>query len=737
MRRPPALILASALIASTLFAFSGATAITPVGIAHPGGDDGNLSTIPATYNVGDQVELYANFASDQSGRTVTYYKENPAGSNDYSSVGTATANSNGNAYLKNYTVNATQKIWARSSTGRVTEIQTLTPTPVGPVSPNGTITGSLAATPTAFGNGDTIQLGANFPDGSFAVEFYGEGPADTWTKLATIQSNSSGNAYYKTYEVDGVQRVFARRTNNNRTEVDILTPSAKPTLSIQRNCSVNNCTGNATAFGVLDPVAAGVPVTLQRLSSGSWVSVTDAATTNTDVAGKVAIQFPLSGVPQWSTRTYRLLSNGIASNQIQFMPGPTQLGKNVLRVDVKDGVYPVDKGPEYEGVATLSVDGGKTLDHVKLEEFGVRGNSTVQYIKKPYKLKFDKKPGAGKVFGMLSHKSWTLLALWKDQSSVRDKVGLDLGSRMDNIRWTPDSRYVEMFVNDQYRGAYLMTESVKIDSDRVDVDPEHGVIMETDGSSVEDPDLGFESNIGSRVFAFKDPDERDENDPEKVTESKFDAVRDRIYEFEALLSNASTRDEYADDLNVDSAIDFLLIKEFVKDHDSDFDRSHYFSWDPPVPEDPNDPEDQPGPMEDGKIHFGPAWDFDTSAGNDSDNNTFAAYLRSPNGWMLRGTSPTNSPHWFTELFKETSFQNAVKARWDQVKGDFQNVSTIDVAAHTAELGVGATNDRSRWANDPKRFSAHTFNGQTGLAGEIAYVKDWYAKRYAWMNSQLD
>ena len=34
---------------------------------------------------------------------------------------------------------------------------------------------------------------------------------------------------------------------------------------------------------------------------------------------------------------------------------------------------------------------------------------------------------------------------------------------MGNIAWTPQSRYVEMFVNDQYRGSYLMTESVKID----------------------------------------------------------------------------------------------------------------------------------------------------------------------------------------------------------------------------------------------------------------------------------
>ena len=192
MRRPSALILSLALVASTLFAgtFSAASAFAPVGIAHPGGDDGNLSTIPDTYNVGDQVELYANFASDQSGRTVTYYKETPAGSADYASVGTATANSNGNAYLKNYTVNAAQKIFARSSTGKVTEIQTLTPIVQGPVTPSGTVTGTLAEEPATYSNGDTIQLGANFASGTFPVTFYEEGPADVWTPSAPCRATA-------------------------------------------------------------------------------------------------------------------------------------------------------------------------------------------------------------------------------------------------------------------------------------------------------------------------------------------------------------------------------------------------------------------------------------------------------------------------------------------------------------------------------------------------------------------
>ena len=302
------------------------------------------------------------------------------------------------------------------------------------------------------------------------------------------------------------------------------------------------------------------------------------------------------------------------------------------------------------------------------------------------------------VFGMLRAKSWTLLASFRDRSLVREKVSLDLGIRASHIEWTPESRYVEMFVNDQYRGSYLLTESVKIDGDRIDVDEEQGMVMEVDGSTVADPQLGFKSSKGI-VFAFKDPDEVKDggNDPTGVTPAKLNLIRNRINAFEAKLYNAATRTEYPDFIDVDSAIDFMLVKEFTKDHDADFYRSHYFSWDP------SDPDGTSGiAVRDGKFHFGPAWDFDGSAGMITPDLETHVYLRSPEGWMMRGTgvahsyNTTNKTHWFVQLLKDPAFEAAVKARWSTIKGEFAKVHQTEVAAAKAALGAGAANDRSRW-----------------------------------------
>ena len=51
----------------------------------------------------------------------------------------------------------------------------------------------------------------------------------------------------------------------------------------------------------------------------------------------------------------------------------------------------------------------------------LRGNSTMKYDKKPYRIKFDKKQS---LFGLDSAKSWVLLADWKDRSMMNNSFEL-------------------------------------------------------------------------------------------------------------------------------------------------------------------------------------------------------------------------------------------------------------------------------------------------------------------------
>ena len=732
MRRPLSLALAVAVIAATLGFASSATAVDTAPAP---------TATPASPVAGQSFTISGNIGTTGS-RTVELQR---LGSS-WSKYRTATTTSSGDYSFTAMTTEAerTFRVHAPSTSCEpAVDSDSLIVTTVQPapedVAPTGAVTGKLTESPTTYSAGDTISIKANFPNGRFPITLYKEDSPNTWTAVATRNSNSSGDATFSGFPVTTAsQRVFARKANNTRTEVDTITPTPVATLSIRRDCTGNDCGMTATARGTLDPVEEGRGFKLQRKSGSSWVSVGSAATTDAD--GKVQIPFSLSGVPQWTTRTYRLTSAAtggsptVTSRQIEFMPGPTTLGTNVLRVDVDKGVYPTTKGPEYTGAATLSVDGATTFDHVAVEKFGVRGNSTAKWVKKPYKLKFLSKPPKGStVFGMPRHKSWTLLASFKDLSLVRDKVGLDLGRRMDNIAWTPESRFVEMFVNDQYRGSYLMTESVKIDGDRVDVDETHGMIMETDGDTVVDSSLGFMSTIGKIVFAFKDPDERKDggSDPTGVTDDKFAAIKDRINAFESKLY-ASSHSHGVSRLHRRRLRDRRPSRAGVRQE-----RRRRVLAEPLLLLGSLGPGRASGnPLRDGTFHFGPVWDFDGSAGNVCTCSSSADYIASPQGWMMRGTGSgtttrTYRTHWFVQLFKDPAFESAVKARWAEVKDEFAKVYLAETAEDKAEVGVGAANDRSRWPSSTRpRKSRGTYDD------EVAFVTKWYKDRYTWMDGQL-
>jgi hypothetical protein len=686
---------------------------------------GVLSSKQPVFAAGQQIELMANFPSDQSSKAITFFKEASPGSNDYESLGTRTANSSGNAYFKPLTVDAEQEVFARAPDGEVTQLLTLKPTVINP--DNFTVGGTLSMSPSTVVKGGTVSIVANFPNGTFNVTLFQESESGVWEAIGSKASNSSGNATFSGYVVNETKRFFAlNNAQGKRTEVDTIAPTPKVSINIERDCTSNDCADTATASGELDPAQAGRVFKLQYLNGSTWTQVGSDATTAAD--GRFEISFSLVGLSQWSARSYRLTSASDGSNPsatsqtISFMPGPTTLGRNVLRIDVDKGIFPTSKGPEYPATATLSTDGQVFLDNAKVEDFGVRGYSTAKYAKKPFKLKFQDSPKATGVFGMEADKSWTLLASWLDRSFVREKVGLELGRRMNN-GWTPDSRYVELFLNDRYQGAYLMTESVKIDGDRVDVDKKQGMIVETDGRSVVDSRLGFTSSKGI-VWAFKDPDKYEPSDPEQVSRTKRDAIKARINAFESKLYSSATRDQYGNFLDVDKAIDFYFIREFTKERDGDMYRSNYVSWDPSGTRS----------LSDGKLHFGPAWDFDRSAGITGETDAVHVYVDSPKGFYLRGTGthsehPTYRTHWFVQLFKSTSFKNAAAVQWDAKRSVFESASQIARDADAA-LGPGAENDQKRWPQTRR------YKDRGSHQDEIDYVAEWYDDRFAWLDANL-
>jgi spore coat protein CotH len=116
----------------------------------------------------------------------------------------------------------------------------------------------------------------------------------------------------------------------------------------------------------------------------------------------------------------------------------------VSKDDYINGVFEISSDNEDENLAAnLRIRG--------------RGNSTWVFPKKPYQIKFDNKET---ILGMPKDKKWILLANYSDKTMLRNELAFDL-SRFSALDWTPESRFVELFINNEFLGVYQITQKVE------------------------------------------------------------------------------------------------------------------------------------------------------------------------------------------------------------------------------------------------------------------------------------
>ena len=101
----------------------------------------------------------------------------------------------------------------------------------------------------------------------------------------------------------------------------------------------------------------------------------------------------------------------------------------------------------------------------------LRGSSSQLLDKKPYGfstlLEDDDSNNNVSLLGMPSENDWVLNSLAYDPSMILDYLSYTLAASMGN--YAPRVKYIEVIVNDDYKGVYILTEKIKRDSDRVNL----------------------------------------------------------------------------------------------------------------------------------------------------------------------------------------------------------------------------------------------------------------------------
>ncbi|MBO7736677.1 MAG: CotH kinase family protein, partial [Clostridia bacterium] len=122
------------------------------------------------------------------------------------------------------------------------------------------------------------------------------------------------------------------------------------------------------------------------------------------------------------------------------------------RIDYIDGTVTVDSCPEVYKMENV------------VAEVKVRGNYTLEYAKKPIRIKFDKAQNMLGLHKQEKYKNWVLLADWKDLSALNNTMAFYLGQEIlgSDGYYCTDFQNVEVYLNGQYWGVYLLVEQQEV-----------------------------------------------------------------------------------------------------------------------------------------------------------------------------------------------------------------------------------------------------------------------------------
>lgn len=372
-----------------------------------------------------------------------------------------------------------------------------------------------------------------------------------------------------------------------------------------------------------------------------------------------------------------------------------------------------------------------------------RGNSSWRAPKKGYNIKLAKKES---FFELPKAKKWCIIPNYMDSSLIKNTFVSILGRKIFNEEaWNPTIINIDVVMDGEYIGNYAFAERVSLTEGRVGVQDikdctdkniGKGKYVDINGDSIvdfydggfilevdrwHDADLLFETKKGAE-FSLKDPNDREDvtdemlNHIKKIVQTAENAIYSKDYKNPA---EPTTDPEDPDKLlpagwrkyiDEDDLVDWFLVHEFTKSRDCNFWTSVYMYYDPA----------------DGKLHFGPNWDFDLSMTSTK-----------PEGWKIEDCL------WLSRIKEDEGFTEKLKERWEAtssdlyraINGDFDGE---DIQALADKIEISANFDRMRW-NDSfyimENFLSEEDDKEEYMA-VIASLKDWCNTRWNWLNSEI-
>ena len=401
-----------------------------------------------------------------------------------------------------------------------------------------------------------------------------------------------------------------------------------------------------------------------------------------------------------------LMSLFAASTSIlaEDIKAPTDIPKVLIYTEGGVGI-PSDKSKVNCEIYIVDEEGGE-YETISAENctVNVRGNSTSSAYKKPYNIKFDSKTD---VLGMGKNKKWSLLANCYDTTGIRNAVVMDFAKEI-GVPYTPNYRFVDVYVNDVLQGSYVLIDSIEVGETRVDIDVDNNEYLLELDYNPEDPDSYYFYSPNGTKFAINEPEISDLTEEQKIY------VTDLVRDAESALrgGDLSEVEKYFD---IESMANFYVTLEYFRNIDVATSSTRFH-------------------IKGGKIYGGPVWDFDLSSGNYN-----VDYYGK--GTLEQRFHATNMK-WFGQLVKYEEFQKLVGERFLAVQDTIVNLYSDNILGKnkidTMIEAYGASFDRNHneagWAPNVVHHHSMQLERHPDETYEenVEFYRNWLKERNEWL-----
>lgn len=367
-----------------------------------------------------------------------------------------------------------------------------------------------------------------------------------------------------------------------------------------------------------------------------------------------------------------------------------------------------DKSYEEKGRIVLFDAAGKVVCADRLNRISGRGNSTWAHPKKSYGIRLKNRTD---LFGMGSADNWILLSNVEDPAYIRNKITYDMAVAA-GMEGSPESQYIDLYINNTYHGMYQLCEKVEIDEQRVPIadleeknkrlngdlnkcgrfetEEKKGVALVTEpddltGGYLLERDVpekyweeisGFVSESLGDLYTIKEPAHASQVQVDYISAFVNDMEKALIAEDGI---NPDTGKHYTEYIDLHSFAQKYILEELTKNNGAGATSSFFYK-----------PQDAVGT----KLFAGPVWDYDkayVSLTGINESSRDLCYL------MLRDTNCTTL---FWRLYAHSDFREAVSDCYEDFFSDYmQEAAEEKVDEYAQEILSSIAMDQIRWKEE--------------------------------------